>query len=399
MFTGFLRDISDRRNREEENELLAAIVRSSESAILSKDLKGVVTAWNSGAERLYGYTTEEAVGRPLADLIIPAEHAAEMDSVTERALRGESAAIETQRHDKAGELVDVSLRAYAVRNPAGVIVGVCTSADDITERRRREKRESEDLEGRLWRDRIRAALTDGHFMFWGQPVVDALTGATHHHELLLRMDLDGSVITPNHFLRHAEDSNLITEIDRFAVKTGFELAANVPVAINLSAKSLQDPRLIADIKEALGTRDLAGNVIFEITETAAVANLDGARKLVEELTSLGFGVALDDFGTGYGSFNYLQHLPVTELKIDIDFVRGLAQDPTDQRLVKSIIGVAKNFDMKTVAEGVEDEATLDLLRTLGVDFVQGYHVGYPAQMTGTTRWPSEAGTMPGRGQE
>jgi PAS domain S-box-containing protein len=398
MFTGFLRDISDRRQREEENELLAAIVRSSESAIISKDLNGVVTAWNSGAERLYGYTADEAVGSLLVGLIIPAERSTEMDSLTKSVIGGESVALETQRRNKAGERLDVSLRAYAVRNLAGAIVGVCTSADDISERCRREERESQDLDGRLWRDRIRTALTDGHFMFWGQPVVDAATGETHHHELLLRMDLEGSVITPNHFLPHAENTTLITEVDRFAVKTGFEIAATLPVAINLSAKSLQDPRLITDIKEALGTRGLAGNVIFEITETAAVENLEDARKLVEELTSLGFGVALDDFGTGYGSFTYLKHLPVTELKVDIDFVRGLAQDPTDQRLVKSIISVAKNFDMKTVAEGVEDQATLDLLRTLGVDFVQGYHVGYPAQMTGTTRWPSEAGAMAGQSQ-
>jgi EAL domain-containing protein (putative c-di-GMP-specific phosphodiesterase class I) len=225
-------------------------------------------------------------------------------------------------------------------------------------------------------------------MFWAQPIVDADTGATHHHELLLRMDLDGSVITPNHFLPHAENCGLITEIDRWAVKTGFEIAATMPVAINLSAKSIQDSRFVTDIKTALGDSTLAGNVIFEITETAAVQNLEGARELVEELTSLGFGVALDDFGTGYGSFTYLKHLPVTELKIDIDFVRGLAEDPTDQRLVKSIISVARNFNMKTVAEGVEDEATLQLLRTLGVDFVQGYHVGYPAQMTASAQWPS-----------
>ena len=128
-------------------------------------------------------------------------------------------------------------------------------------------------------------------------------------------------------------------------------------------------------------------MIFEITETAAVENLDAAHELVQELTSLGFGVALDDFGTGYGTFSYLQHLPVTELKIDIDFVRALTQDPTDQRLVKSIISVAQNFDMKTVAEGVEDQATLDLLRTLGVDFVQGYYIGYPAEMTVSSQLP------------
>ena len=237
--------------------------------------------------------------------------------------------------------------------------------------------ERRDKEGRLWRDRIHTALTEGRFMYWGQPVIDAATGGIDHHELLLRMDLDGDVITPNHFLPHAEGSELMTEIDRWAIKTGFEIAATLPVAINLSARSLEDVSLIGDIKKALGSRALAGNVTFEITESAAIENLDAARELVEELTSLGFGVALDDFGTGYGSFTYLQQLPVTELKIDIDYVRALARDRTDQRLVKSIVSVARNFEMKTVAEGVEDQATSDLLRELRRRLPPGLPPGLP----------------------
>jgi PAS domain S-box-containing protein len=381
LFTGFLRDISDRRGREAENARLAAIVRSSDNAIISKDLNGIVTAWNSGAERLYGYTPEEAIGSPLAGMIVPPMHVHEMESVIRNVIGDGSASLETQRLRKTGDLVDVSLRAFAIRDLAGEVVGVCTSAHDVTERLRREERERGDKVGRLWRGRTKAALADGNLMFWGQAVVDADSGAPDHYELLLRMDLDGKVITPDQFLPYAEDCGLITEIDRFAVRTGFEIAATIPVAINLSARSLQDPLLIDYVKDTLGTTTPAENVIFEITETAAVENLDAARELVEELTSLGFGVALDDFGTGYGSFTYLKHLPVTELKIDIDFVRGLTQDPTDQRLVKSIISVARNFEMKTVAEGVEDQATLDLLHMLGVDFVQGYHIGYPAQVT------------------
>jgi PAS domain S-box-containing protein len=276
LFTGFLRDISDRRRGEAENERLAAIVRSSDNAIISKDLNGIVTAWNSAAERLYGYTTEEAIGSPLVGLIIPAAHAYEMESVTRTVTGGGSASLETQRRRKTGDLVDVSLRAFAIRNLAGEIVGVCTSAHDDTERLRREERERRDQIGRLWRHRVKRALADGNLMFWGQPVIDAATGVTDHHELLLRMDLDGNVIAPNQFLPHAENCDLITEIDRFAVKTGFEIAATVPVAINLSARSLQDPLLIGYIKDALGTRTLPRNVIFEITETAAVENLDAA---------------------------------------------------------------------------------------------------------------------------
>jgi EAL domain-containing protein (putative c-di-GMP-specific phosphodiesterase class I) len=135
-----------------------------------------------------------------------------------------------------------------------------------------------------------------------------------------------------------------------------------------------------DITAALASPGVAGNVTFEITETAAVADIDAAKSLVNQLIALGCGVALDDFGTGYGSFTYLEHLPVTQLKIDMSFVRALSCKPGDQRLVRSIVAVARNFDMKTVAEGVENAQTANLLRTLGVDLVQGYYIGYPAQM-------------------
>ena len=99
-------------------------------------------------------------------------------------------------------------------------------------------------------------------------------------------------------------------------------------------------------------------VLFEITETAAAQNLASAQTLVRQLTEMGCGVALDDFGTGYGSFTYLKHLPVTQIKIDTSFIRGLVDDEADRRVVKSIIQTAANFEMKTVAEGVEDAGDL-----------------------------------------
>jgi PAS domain S-box-containing protein len=388
MFTGFLRDISEQRRREEENERLAAIVRSSADAILSKNLQGIITAWNRGAESLYGYTAAEAVGSPLADLIVPANRRGEIEEVTNSVLSGIPAAFETQRVRKDGHVIDVSLRAFPIRNLAGEVVGVSTCAHDITDRKQREELDRRDREGRLWRGRVKAALEEDRFMFWGQPVVDVRTGAIHHHELLLRMDLDGDVVTPNHFLPHAETSDLMAEIDRWAVGEGLAFARDVPVAINLSGRSFGNAAVMREIRAALTSPALARNVIFEITETAAVADIGAAKGLVNELIELGCGVALDDFGTGYGSFTYLEHLHVTELKIDMSFVRALADNPDDQRLVRSLIGVARNFEMKTVAEGVEDAQTANLLRTLGVDFVQGYYIGYPAQMTAAGRWPS-----------
>jgi PAS domain S-box-containing protein len=380
MFTGFVRDISERRLREEENERLAAIVRSSKEAILSKDLNGVVTAWNQGAEKLYGFAAGEAVGRPLIDLIVPAERRNELDAATDSVLSQGPTAFETQRLTKQGVLIDVSLQTFPIRNLAGEVIGVSTTAHDVTEQRRLEEKAERDKDGTLWRSRIRTALSEGGFEFWAQPVVDARTGAVDHQELLLRMDLDGETVTPNHFLPHAENSELIAEIDRWAVRNGIEYARTFPVAINLSARSLSNKRLMDEIRTKLADPSLARNVTFEITESAAAENLEAAHGLVAALTKLGCGVSLDDFGTGYGSFTYLKHLPVTELKIDIDFVRGITDSAANLAVVKSLIAVARNFGMRTVAEGVENGRTLDLLRELGVDLVQGYFTGHPAQI-------------------
>ena len=106
---------------------------------------------------------------------------------------------------------------------------------------------------------------------------------------------------------------------------------------------------------------------------------------MEQLRELGCGIALDDFGTGFGSFTYLKHLAVTELKIDISFIRDLVGNETDRRVARAIISVAKSFGMATVAEGVEDETTLEMLRKMEVDFAQGYHLGHPRAIRGQIR--------------
>lgn len=384
MFTAYVRDITESRRRKEENERLAAIVRSSEDAILSKDLSGVVTAWNHGAENIYGYSAEEAVGRRIVDLIIPPDRTDEVEAITKQILRGSPVALNTQRRSKTGEMLEVSLRAFPIRGLSGAINGVSVSSHDKTDRRRLEALDRESEERKLWRRRIEEALAHDRFDFWAQPIVDVSTGEVDHHELLLRMKLGDKIITPFEFLSHAESSSLITEIDRWVITQGIALARTARVALNLSAKGLLMPGLIEFVRQTLREAETpASNVLFEVTETAAVENLEAARQLVEELRALGCGVALDDFGTGYGSFTYLKALPVTELKVDMSFVRTLLQDDADQRIVESIIHVARNFGMKTVAEGVEDEATLALLVEMGVDLVQGYQLGRPRPLAMT----------------
>jgi EAL domain-containing protein (putative c-di-GMP-specific phosphodiesterase class I) len=161
-----------------------------------------------------------------------------------------------------------------------------------------------------------------------------------------------------------------------------KLAKERRVEVNISGKSIGDAALIQLIENQLRSHAPdPSNLIFEITETAAAENLEAARDFAWRLRGLGCGFALDDFGTGYGTFAYLKHLPVDYIKIDMEFVRYLAIDPSDQKIVKSIIAVAHNFGVQTIAEGVEHQATLDLLRELGVDYAQGFLIGKPKPIT------------------
>jgi EAL domain-containing protein (putative c-di-GMP-specific phosphodiesterase class I) len=259
------------------------------------------------------------------------------------------------------------------------VIGASTVTRDITDRRRRERERRLDHERRAWHSQIEAALEHGGLEFYTQPILDLSTGEISHHELLLRMQMDGETVLPGTFLPHAETSPLMRRIDNWAIRRGIELAAEHPVAINLSATSLGEPSTVAAVEKALG--DFGADphdVIFEITETAAVEDLEAAHSLVKALMALGCGVALDDFGTGYGSFTYLMKLHVSSLKIDMEFIRGLTEDPDDQRVVRAIVAVAQTFGLTTVAEGVESNATLELLRGLGVDEAQGYLIGRPS---------------------
>jgi len=120
------------------------------------------------------------------------------------------------------------------------------------------------------------------------------------------------------------------------------------------------------------------DVVFELTETAAATASEDLREFGARIERLGCALAIDDFGTGFGSLTYLKHLPVRYLKIDMEFVGGIADSAADRAIVQSIVTIADSLGMRTIAEGVEDEATLGVLRELGVDFAQGYHLGRPA---------------------
>ena len=234
-----------------------------------------------------------------------------------------------------------------------------------------------------WPGRIRRALEHDLFELHSQPILDLQTGEVPQHELLIRLPGDGGeLIMPGAFLYTAERYGLVRELDRWVVASAIELiaqaAGGLRLEVNLSGESLTDPGLPEFVERELDQASVdPGEIIFEVTETAAIANLAQARAFVERLTELGCRFALDDFGAGFGSFYYLKHLPLDYLKIDGEFVRNLPASPTDQVLVRSVVEIARGLGKRTIAEYVGDAATLELLRSMGVDMAQGFHTGRP----------------------
>jgi diguanylate cyclase (GGDEF)-like protein/PAS domain S-box-containing protein len=234
--------------------------------------------------------------------------------------------------------------------------------------------------GRTWIDEIRDALAEGRLVLHSQPIVDVATGEQVREEVLVRMlDPAGEVIPPASFIPAAERFGLINEIDRRVVARSIELArTGRRLAVNLSAHSLGDRQITKMVAEAVGAGLDPASLTFEITETAAAANYREAADFAERLSRIGCGFALDDFGTGYGSLSYLKHIPFGYLKIDMEFVRELTAHRQSQRIVRIVVKTAAELGQKTIAEGVEDAETLTILRGLGVDYAQGYHIARPA---------------------
>ena len=242
-----------------------------------------------------------------------------------------------------------------------------------------------------WTERIRDAVEspDG-FVLYEQPIMRLSDGALSRSELLLRMlDEHGEPVEPHRFLPVAERYGQMQAVDRWVIRHALKLLAERTAAghtgileINLSGASISDPAMaqFAASEVAAAGVDPA-RLIFEVTETSAIGNLEPARAFIERLTALGCGFALDDFGTGFSSFAYLKALPLSIVKIDGQFIRGLRESRHDQITVRAMVDVARGLGKETVAEFVSDQPTLELLREIGVDFGQGYHIGMPAPAT------------------
>ncbi len=237
-----------------------------------------------------------------------------------------------------------------------------------------------------WVALVKDAIQNDRFQLLYQPIVTVETKEVYGYEVLLRLPTeDGESIKPGGFIPAAERFGLIHNIDRWAVEHSMEYLAKLhhedihtQFSINLSARAVEDRELLGMIKSILNDTHLdPASVLFEITETAAIANLQAARKFIGKLKDLGCRMALDDFGSGFCSFTYLKHLPVDSLKIDGAFVQCLANAKVDQAMVQSMNQVAHALGKTTIAEFVENRETFKLLQQYGVDYAQGHYIGKP----------------------
>jgi EAL domain-containing protein (putative c-di-GMP-specific phosphodiesterase class I) len=235
-----------------------------------------------------------------------------------------------------------------------------------------------------WRERISVALESGLFGLLFQGVYAMPERRLVHLEALLRMrdERTGQLVLPNYFIPIAERSGQIVEIDRWVIRECIrQLQRNPvmpPIAINVSGRTFDDPdmpRYIAEQLKAHGVEP--GRLMVELTETAALSDLIDAERFIRELRELGCRICLDDFGAGFASFAYLKHIVVDTIKIDGMFIRDLAHDEQSQVFVRAMLEMARGLGVSSVAECVEDEATLEVLREFGVDMVQGYHLDRP----------------------
>lgn len=356
---------------------MRAIIDYTPSIVAVKDLAGRYLMTNAETGRVLGASPDEILGRHCADLF---PEISEQLRANDRRATAEREAV----YDEAVLMCDGEPRTYAtvtfmLPDEAGLPVETCTIGTDVTERK---ERESERRERHGWQERIASALREERMLVFAQPVVDLRRGATEWCELLVRMrpsKAGGTLLQPAAFLPAAERFDMIQAIDIWMVRQALSLPPVPAPEVNLSAVTLCDAAARREIVALLqAAPEAARRIVFEITETASPGHLDAARAFADELTSLACGLALDDFGTGFGSFTYLRMLPLRYLKIDRSFVRDLVRSRDDRRVVQSVVGIAQQFGLRTIAEGVEDRATLDLLRDLGADYVQGFHIGRPA---------------------
>jgi PAS domain S-box-containing protein len=385
------KDVSLRRanevDRDEAMSLKDAIINNVVDGLCVVDCTGVITWINPAGVEMLDYPSAEALiglsshatfhhsrrnGTPYPERECPMTQ-----------VRSDGVTVQVDEDTfwrRDGSAVPVSYSAAAIQ--LGASLGSIVVFRDISAQQVERARVRANVGEIAWFEEVRQSLERDRFVLYSQPIVDVTSGATVKHELLLRMlDLAGRVLAPAHFLPSAEKFGLIGKVDRWVVLQAVTLAAQgESIAVNLSAASIGDRATLHFIeREIANSHADPTRLTFELTETAVMTDIKAGRRFAEALVDLGCTFALDDFGTGYGSLTYLRELPITYLKIDVQFVRNMAQSARDRSLVRTIVSIAKNLDKLTIAEGIEDRPTFEMLADLEVDFAQGFYLGEPVE--------------------
>jgi len=246
------------------------------------------------------------------------------------------------------------------------------------------------------KSKLKLALDNSDLMLHYQPQVNLQEGVLSGCEALVRWNESGQGwISPELFIPVAETSELIDTLTYWSVNValrewfqhcgGSSPAASV--SVNLSARLLHSTEVVDLIARAMNIWGAQpGTLVLEVTESAMMADPRAARKTLQELADLGVILSIDDFGTGYSSLAYLKRLPVGELKIDKSFIRHMAEDTQDRKIVQSVIDLAHNLELQVVAEGIENQQTLDMLIGMGCDFGQGYYIARPMPLVELPPW-------------
>ncbi len=244
----------------------------------------------------------------------------------------------------------------------------------------------------VWKDRLLEALEKDLLQLVFQPIVAVAGGRVSHYEVLVRMrERDGTLIPPGKFIPAAEQFGLVQRLDQRIVSKAVRCLADLPrefdpigLSVNLSGLSVGSAEMYQCIEREVREAGVdPSRITFEITETAACEQLDSAIAFIQRIRQLGCNVSLDDFGVGFSSFSYLKHLRADILKIDGSFIRDIHNNNADQLFVKALVDVARGMGMRTIAEFVENEQVFDRVRSLGVDYVQGFYLGKPQPTLGT----------------
>ncbi len=278
-------------------------------------------------------------------------------------------ALDDARREVSDVLAHADMACYAAKNAGrGRIYQYRQDDSQIVQARRTMD----------WSQRIRRAIEDNRFRLYLQQVVDD-NGRPEGYESLIRFEDDaGKIIAPGSFLPAAKRLGMMTSIDRWVCQRVFTMLSHVTpppgyISVNLVPSSISDPQFVSWLLTELRRRPaLAGRLRFEITETERLQVNEAELEVFRSLRELGFGIFLDDFGSGYNSFELLKRLPVDGIKLDGGVVRDYLTDPVDQALVQAAVSIARNMQLKLIAEGIENVAILEALKAIGVRCFQGY---------------------------